>query len=160
MRTNNQVPVDPAAVASVAELVKKAATAADDAGKAAVGAEFVALIQKTNSIDCLTLHGGAALIQAGLEERKDTAACEASLAILTALCASTPKLVEGIIIGIFGSLAECFNDRAKTVRDTTTTLSEVVMKMVSPLAVKTILPALYLTLQHKVCPPPPNFPAF
>ena len=123
------------------------AEGATEARKAVAG-EVLALV-KSSGISVLTTGGGSELLKAAMDDRKAPGPCEGAILTLSALCGGVPQITEGIIIALLPAVFECFNDRAKPVREATTELAEAIMKMVSPLAVKTILPPVFKGLEHK-----------
>jgi len=125
----------------VAELMKKL-------GQDGTSAEVVAKVSGAMGLGFLT-NGGSDALKAALLDRKAPEPCEAALDALSGLCAAEPLLVEGVVLDLMPSVYECFNDRKKEVRDKATALTEVVMKMVSQLCVRPLLPGLFAALQHK-----------
>ena len=115
---------------------------------AAVPAEAVALL-KSSGMAMFTSAGATEAFKASMMDRKAPAANAGTLATLTALAAAEPKLAEAVVISLLPAIGECFNDKAKNVREAASALAEQTMRMVTPLAVKTVLPALFGMLAHK-----------
>ena len=112
-------------------------------------AEVVALV-KSMGPSALSVNGGTAALKAALMDRKAPGPAQGALATLSSLADSEPLFAESAIVEVLPALFECFNDRAKDVREAATALAEKTMKMVSPLCVKPLLPTLFEGLQHKV----------